>query len=139
MINKSNNLLNYINKNLIYHNMRTQTPSRNKKYEDNFYKKEDKNIKQAIRKLVWHHYIGYKTGLALCWCCNVTPINVFEFECGHVIARSKGGADTIKNLRPICGSCNRSMGNQNMLEFQKEHGLPKQKSYWEYFKSFLGY
>lgn len=102
-------------------------------------RKVDKNIKQAIRKLVWYHYNGKKNSNVLCWCCNSTEITPFDFECGHVEARSKGGKDTIQNLRPICGLCNRSMGNQNMLEFQKEHGLPKQNSYWIYIKSFFGF
>ncbi len=91
------------------------------------------NIKKTIRKLVWNHYIGQKYGQSRCWCCNSTTITPFEFECGHVLAKSKGGLDTIKNLRPICSLCNKSMGNQHMMEFQKEHGLPKKLSWYEYF------
>ncbi len=94
--------------------------------------KKPKQIKQAIRKLVWFHYIGNKKATAYCMCCGVTKISVFEFECGHVIAKSKGGPDTVQNLRPICSLCNKSMGNQNMLEFQKIHGLPKSVSWTTY-------
>jgi hypothetical protein len=100
-------------------------------------------INKAIRKLVWHYWIGQERGIAKCWCCNVTDISPFEFECGHVQARSKGGLDTVENLRPICGLCNRSMGNKNLIEFQKIHGLPKRTSYlttmWSYIKSFVGF
>ena len=102
-------------------------------------KRDDRTINKAVRKLVWYFWIGQERGIAKCWCCNVTDISPFEFECGHVEARSKGGTDTVENLRPICGLCNRSMGNKNMIEFQKEHGLPKQSSYWSYIKSFIGF
>ncbi len=97
------------------------------------------SIPQSIRKMVWGHYIGYKHGVAKCWCCNEKEISQFEFECGHVDAKSKGGPDTVTNLRPICGTCNRSMGNQNMFEFQKKHGLPKKDSYWSWTKTLLGF
>ena len=39
-------------------------------------------------------------------------INVFDFQCGHNIPESKGGTLDINNLKPICGSCNLSMGNK---------------------------
>ena len=37
------------------------------------------------------------------------------------------GADTITNLRPICGNCNRSMGNNNMVDFQKNTWVTQKK------------
>lgn len=101
--------------------------------------KKQGNLPHNIRKMVWGHYIGYKYGIAKCWCCNEKEITQFEFECGHVQARSKGGADTITNLRPICGNCNRSMGNNNMVDFQKTHGLPKKDSYWDWTKRLMGF
>jgi len=82
-------------------------------------------IKKAIRQLVWNRFIGATRGTGYCWCCNSTIITAFEFECGHVLARAEGGPDTVDNLRPICGLCNRSMGTENMLEFQKKHGLER--------------
>jgi hypothetical protein len=82
-----------------------------------------KPIKHAIRKLVWAKYIGMRRGTGWCWCCRSTEINMFEFEAGHVVAYKNGGKDTIDNLRPICRSCNASMGTQNMIAFQSEHNL----------------
>ncbi len=93
------------------------------------------NIKKAIRQLVWNKYIGQKNGTGYCWCCNSTIINTFDFECGHVEARALGGPDTVENLRPICGLCNRSMGTCNMMEFRKKHGLDgssQQTTWWSW-------
>lgn len=101
-------------------------------------KQKRKAQKKAIRRLVWNYYIGAQRGEGLCWCCMVTPINAFEFECGHVVSRAKGGMDTVENLRPICGLCNRSMGTMNMMEFKKLHGLKNESSFfgwlWRLFK-----
>jgi len=82
------------------------------------------NIRQNIRQLVWNSHIGTKYGSSLCFCCGATQITPFNFECGHVVARAKGGKDSVENLRPICGLCNRSMATMNMLEFQQLHQLP---------------
>ena len=48
-------------------------------------------------------------------------INIRNFHCGHVIAESKGGDSTIKNVRPICAACNSSMGTMSMSEFTKTY------------------
>ena len=50
-------------------------------------------------------------------------LTINEFDLGHVNAVSMGGDDTIDNLRPICALCNKSMGNQNLLEFKEQYGL----------------
>ena len=65
-------------------------------------------------------YIGREKGVGNCFCCN-SEIDSKHFECGHVIPISKGGPDTIENLRPICSLCNRSMGSKNMGEFMKKY------------------
>jgi len=82
-----------------------------------------RHLNKALRQLVWNRYVGAKHGIGYCWCCNSTLMTVFDFECGHVEAHAKGGPDTVENLRPICGVCNRSMGTQNLIEFQKKHGF----------------
>lgn len=111
-----------------------ETESINKKI------KSEAGIKQAIRKLVWFKYVGSDKPTTKCYCCNVTPITFFDFECGHVMAKSKGGKNTVENLRPICGLCNRSMGSQHMFEFQEEHGLLVKKSTFVGFvKSIFGF
>jgi hypothetical protein len=45
----------------------------------------------------------------------------FAFEVGHNIPESKGGRTTIDNLIPICGECNRSMGDRFTIdEFSRQ-------------------
>ena len=43
-----------------------------------------------------------------------------NFEAGHIIAESKGGETTLDNLRPICKSCNSSMGSKSWSEYESE-------------------
>lgn len=85
--------------------------------------------------------MGARNGIGYCWCCRSTIINTFDFEAGHVQARSKGGGDEIENLRPICGICNRSMGSENMIEFQKRNGFISAQTttaiIWDWFGSFF--
>ena len=67
-------------------------------------------------------YIGDNIAQHKCLCCKKTTIKNVEFECGHVVAKSKGGGDEIHNLRPICSSCNKSMGTTDMIDFVKQFG-----------------
>ena len=46
-----------------------------------------------------------------------------SFHCGHIIAESKGGELSVNNLKPICQSCNSSMGTQNMDEYIEKYGF----------------
>lgn len=77
-------------------------------------------IPKAIREQTWIRYNGVKftAKCYVAWCVNrITP---FTFEVGHNIPSSKGGETVIDNLRPICSSCNRSMGNKYTIdEFSK--------------------
>jgi hypothetical protein len=89
------------------------------------YNSEDK-ISQSLRQQVWNKYAKNKLEIK-CICCNLNIINAFTFECGHIIASSKGGKCNIKNLVPICSLCNKSMSNMNMKEFmiKHEYNIPK--------------
>ena len=46
-----------------------------------------------------------------------------SFHCGHIISEANGGEIKLDNLRPICHSCNSSMGTVNMDEFIIKYGL----------------
>jgi len=81
------------------------------------------NLSKVIRQLVWNKYIGERNGTGKCWCCRGKTISAFEFEAGHVVSRAHGGEDTVDNLRPICSLCNKSMGKENMFEYQKRQKL----------------
>jgi len=78
------------------------------------YKK--KQIPKAVREQVWIRYIGkvYQHKCTISWCTNT--IDVFNFQAGHNIPESKGGDISINNLRPICGRCNLSMGNEYTID-----------------------
>lgn len=83
-----------------------------------------KYIKNKIPKLLknqsWDVYIGKEKGIGNCYCCNA-EIDSKHFECGHIIPASKGGPETIENLRPICSLCNQSIGSKNMDEFIEKY------------------
>lgn len=85
-------------------------------------------VRNNIRQLVWNTYVGAQRGEAYCYCCGSTRISPFHFECGHVVARARGGLDSVENLRPICGLCNRSMGTSDLHEFQRMHNLPVKRA-----------
>jgi hypothetical protein len=71
--------------------------------------------------LVWDKYIGLDNGYTICLCG--TKIYQLNFECGHVVPHSKGGGTTAENLRPVCPSCNKSMGNMHFMDFVKSIGI----------------
>lgn len=83
-----------------------------------------KNKKQKIppnlKLQVWDKWIGIDKGKTKCLCCNYRDIYQASFSCGHVIAESRGGKLELNNLKPICGSCNSSMGVMNMGEYAEK-------------------
>ena len=84
--------------------------------------KISKSIPGAVRDKVWNENIGVEFGIGKCYCCggNITRAN---YECGHIVSRATGGDDSVANLKPVCGPCNKSMGIKNMHEFIKEYGM----------------
>jgi hypothetical protein len=99
-------------------------------------------IPQKVRQEVWIKHFGEQFGgkCPVVWCTK--RITVFCFEAGHNIPESKGGRATIDNLIPICGECNRSMGDRYTIEeFSRLHassgssgssalGKTKPESFW---------
>jgi|APSaa5957512622_1039677.scaffolds.fasta_scaffold17726_1 ATP-dependent exoDNAse (exonuclease V) alpha subunit len=73
-------------------------------------------IPKAVRYQVWRTYNG-EVYNSTCYVCN-RNIDIANFHCGHVIAHACGGSTEIDNLRPICMSCNCSMGVRNLHEFK---------------------
>jgi len=90
-------------------------------------KKENKKKKQSIPKnvriIIWNHYIGEDIIKHKCLCCKKVTISNTNFEVGHVLSEKNGGTHEINNLRPICFSCNHSMGSENMIDFVVKYGL----------------
>jgi len=77
-------------------------------------KEKRKSIPKNIKDQVWDHHIGKKKGNAKCFCCKKKEIRQSCFHAGHVVSVAEGGPTTVDNLRPICRSCNQSMGTMNM-------------------------
>lgn len=86
-------------------------------------KGERKPIPKKLRGEVWKMHFGTSTEGG-CYCCKKGLSAFDDWHAGHILARSRGGTDTIDNLRPVCGSCNLSMGSESMDEF-KQRCYPK--------------
>ena len=57
-----------------------------------------------------------------CFVCQQS-LNIENFQCGHIIAAFWGGDTKLDNLEPICGSCNRDMGVENLIIYKNREGL----------------
>ena len=86
-----------------------------------------KTIPKAVKDTVWTIYIGADKAEGKCFCCGTRTIHILDFEAGHNKAVAKGGKNHISNLRPICRTCNTSMGTQSIESFKEKHfGKPKE-------------
>ncbi len=76
-----------------------------------------KTIPKSLKESVWRKYFKSEID-GECFICSYV-ISINRFDCGHIIAESKGGKTDISNLRPVCKQCNLSMGTKNMDEFKQ--------------------
>lgn len=86
-------------------------------------KKRKATISAALRMAVWKTHGSSVYYTCKCWCCDVVTIEALNFDCGHIIAEAKGGETNLANLRPVCRTCNTSMGTTNMRDFATAHGF----------------
>lgn len=91
-------------------------------------KKVRKSIPKSVKDKVWDTCIGKERGVGSCYCC-CTDIDSKKFDCGHIVASANGGLDIVENLKPVCSTCNKSMGTQNLEEFKMEYFPPKEKPF----------
>ena len=78
-----------------------------------------RKIGKAKRRKVWEKR-NSKTSLnGKCFVCG-KHIDYDDFECGHIVAAFWGGDVSLNNLEPICGSCNRDMGIENLNEYKRK-------------------
>jgi 5-methylcytosine-specific restriction endonuclease McrA len=73
-------------------------------------------LPKTVRTAVWSKHCGASSVLGKCQCCR-RDIAWDTFDCGHVVSRANGGSDHLCNLVPLCGSCNRGMGRENLPDF----------------------
>ena len=83
-------------------------------------KRKSANIPMSLRRKVWDTYIGKEHAQGNCYVCGC-EITCYTWQCGHIISKHDGGLNSLDNLMPICGLCNRSMGTRNMEEFKNEY------------------
>lgn len=86
--------------------------------EDKPSAKKRQTIPKKIRGQVWENYFGSSTN-GKCYCCAKDLKCLDDWHAGHIIASCNGGLDTAENLRPLCGSCNLSMGSESMDAFKQ--------------------
>ena len=125
-INKKDNVKEIITKdNVKETNKKDNVKETNKKDDIKELNKKDKkkSIPLSLKRNVWNKYIGEALGKTLCLCCKLTEISQLNFSCGHIISEFNGGKIKLDNLKPICGSCNSSIGTRNMNDFIEEYGL----------------
>ncbi len=84
-----------------------------------------KKIPKAVKEAIWNIHIGSNKAEGMCFvgCGNKIFMQGSGYHAGHVISEANGGPATVDNLRPICASCNGSMGSTNMDVFMRTHGL----------------
>lgn len=75
-------------------------------------------IPKRVRGLVWKAHFG-EAMTGSCFCCLKIMEALDEWHAGHIIAHANGGRDNVENLRPVCISCNLSMGTENMDDFKQ--------------------
>lgn len=91
-------------------------------WEDPLYVvKEKQNIPPFIRSQTWEKYNPNKTK-GICPICQ-KEIEVYNFDCGHIISEKNGGETNVDNLCPICHKCNLSMGSMNFDDYKKKHKI----------------
>lgn len=76
-------------------------------------------ISPKLKHEVWVHWFGDDVE-AKCPCG--TTITEDDNHCGHIEARARGGKTAVRNLRPICGSCNMRMKTQNLNDYFTKMG-----------------
>lgn len=51
------------------------------------------------------------------------PVRTIQLTMGHIIDKSKGGDDTLDNLRAVCTNCNEGLQNTGQMKPDRKHLL----------------
>jgi 5-methylcytosine-specific restriction endonuclease McrA len=78
------------------------------------------HIPKPLKLNLWNVHFSPERAYGLCYICS-NQIHISNFEAGHVHPVARGGKNTLENLRPICGTCNKSMGAKNLYDFKNQY------------------
>lgn len=84
-----------------------------------------RTIPKSVKDSVWNSNIGQDKPYGNCFICG-KPIHIQDFDVGHNKAVTKGGTDNISNLKPICRTCNTSMGTMSIEAYKKRYFSKKE-------------
>lgn len=76
-------------------------------------------IPQAVRRRVWAKHNAPDSIAGACYTCEA-ELRFGDMECAHIVPHALGGKAELDNLMPVCRTCNRDMGIQN-LETYRQH------------------
>ena len=79
-----------------------------------------RQIPQSVRVSVWDREFGSHARVGKCTVCG-RRIDLFSFQCGHIVSQADGGTEALHNLTPLCPSCNSSMGAENLNVFRARY------------------
>ncbi len=79
------------------------------------------SIPSGVRDDLWERYFGPETTIGTCFVCGRQLDKRDNYEVGHYISTAEDGTDDIENLRPVCRSCNRSMGKMSIPDFKRKY------------------
>lgn len=71
----------------------------------------------AVRRAVWAKVNAAESNVGTCYACDA-ELRFPDMECGHVVAHALGGSTDVSNLMPVCRTCNRDMGIQDLEEYR---------------------
>jgi len=74
---------------------------------------------KSVKEAVWREHFGEQYH-GECYVCHA-KIALTNFEVGHDKPFKDGGEWTFSNLRPLCRTCNRSMGTETVENYKKKH------------------
>ena len=100
-----NRILDHVKNNIVY----DQMPHR-------LIASKSRKINNKLRHRVWKKRNQHSTN-GICFVCHKS-VDDEEFQCGHIRSHFYGGEANIDNLEPICGSCNRDMGIENLNDYK---------------------
>jgi len=84
-------------------------------------KRKKRKISKTLKDLLWTQWVGETKATAPCYCClerGSHTIYMRSFEAAHIVSVANGGDDSLENMRPSCGRCNRGTATKSMDEFQ---------------------